>query len=218
MKLRFLLPVLSLALLLPAGCSSLITSKVPAPVYYQPEYKATPVPCKVSFNQGLRVWKFSTASPYDQTDMVVTLPQGKAQFSGTYQWVASPGSMVAQDLARDLSAGDLFPLVVIGNNPIEVPLELTGRVYRFAWMKKGKTARAELEVEMSLVDSDAHEVLFHQIYNFQGASFATGADDSAQFAKAMGALIGRLSEQFRRDLCRAAEESASQSGEDSSTL
>ncbi|MEJ2031941.1 MAG: ABC-type transport auxiliary lipoprotein family protein [Deltaproteobacteria bacterium] len=209
MKIRFLFPILTAILV--TGCGSLLTSKVPAPVYYQPEYQAAPVACKPSFNQGVRVWEFSAGSPYNHQEMVVLLPEGKVQFSSSYQWVATPGTMVAQQLARDLSAGDLFPMVVTGDNPLQVPLSLTGRVDLYAWKREGGQSRAVLKVEMSLVDTGAEqEVLFHRIYELQSKPFAK--DDSAVFARAMGELMGRLSTRFRTDLCRKAAEIEDRSG------
>lgn len=209
MKIRFLFPILTA--ILATGCGSLLTTKVPAPVYYQPEYQTATVACKASFHQGVRVWEFSAASPYNHQEMVVLLPEGKVQFSSSYQWVATPGTMVAQQLAQDLSAGDLFPMVVTGDNPLQVPLSLTGRVDLYAWKREGGQSRAVLKVEMSLVDTGAErEVLFHRIYELRSKPFAR--DDSALFAQAMGELMGRLSERFRTDLCRKAAEIEGRSG------
>lgn len=194
---------LSLVVLFLAGCSSLLTTEAPAPVYYEPQYDVSPVSCAASFRGVLRVWEFSAASPFGRPEMVVVKPDGEVLFSGTYQWVSSPGVLVAEQLTRDLSAGGLFPLVVTGDSPLSASLSLTGRVDRFAWEKDGEASRAVLKVETSLVESGAgRRILFHHIYEMKSPPFS--GSDSAVFARAMGGLMGRFSERFRKDLCAVA--------------
>ena len=188
-----------------AGCSSILTSEKPAPVYYQIEYEAAPVDCEHSFNQQVWVWEFSAASPFNRAEMVVVQPGGEVRFSDAYQWVASPGVMLAEHLARDLSTGELFPLVVTGTRPGIIPLELSGRVYRWAWEEEGEVSRAVLKIELSLIETGAErEVVFHRMYNLRSQAF--DKDNSVLFAQAMGDLVGRLSGNIRRDLCRVAAE------------
>lgn len=199
MKRSFLLPFLLLPL---AGCGSILTTKTPAPVYYQPEHEPARVDCGKGFDRGVRVWELSAAHPYNRPEMVVTMPGGEVRFSSAYQWVASPGAMVADELARDLGTGNLFPLVVSGDNPLVVPLDLTGRVDRFAWVQENG-AHAALTVETSLVEIGvSRKVLFRKVYDLRSGDFAR--DNSALFARAMGGLMARLSEELRRDLCQAA--------------
>ncbi len=194
---------LPLAVLFLAGCSSLLTTEAPAPVYYEPQYDVSPVSCPASFRGVLRVWDFSAASPFGRPEMVVLKAGGEVQYSGTYQWVSSPGVLVAEDLTRDLSAGGLFPLVVTGDSPLSASLSLSGRVDRFAWERKGDASRAVLKVETSLVESGSGKhVLFHHIYDMSSPPFQ--GSDAALFARAMGELMGRFSERFRKDLCAAA--------------
>jgi ABC-type uncharacterized transport system auxiliary subunit len=181
------------------ACSSLLLSTTAPPVYYQLQYAPEEVECARGFDQGVRVWDFSTAHPFDRTDMVVVKGRGEVLYSSSYQWVANPGTMVAQDLLRDLTLGALFPQVVSGESPLTVPLELTGRVFVFGWEKSGPQARAVLQVEVSLTDTTAQKVLFRRTYTLESQPFKE--DTSSEFARAMDGLAGEFSGRLRRDLC-----------------
>jgi ABC-type uncharacterized transport system auxiliary subunit len=186
-----------------AGCSSMLPSTAP-PVYYQVEYHSEAVECPARFGTGVRVWPFETSAPYGRREMAVAEQSRQVLFSGAYQWVASPGVMVADRLIEDFSAGSLFSLAVGADSPVEVPLELTGRVFEFAWRKSADGARAALQVEVSLTRTAPHrKLLFRREYSLGGA--ASRDDSSAVFAKAMSELVRSFSVKLRRDLCAAAE-------------
>lgn len=191
------------------GCSSMLIKNTKAPIRYQLTYKAAPVNCTASFGKGLRVWDFSAISPYDQTQMIVEKPDGQTLFSGNYQWVANPGEMVAQSLLRDLSTGSMFTQVVSASDPANVKLDMTGRVFEFAWRRSGASARAVLQVEISVSSTAANpSVLFRKSYDLESSPFA---DDSSSetFAGAMSELVGELSRRLREDLCKTASSNSS---------
>ena len=191
---------LMLTLIPVAGCSSLLLPKSPPPVYYRLEYKSVGVKCAKSFTGGLRVWDFITSSPFDQSDMVVIDHGQQVSFSGSFQWITSPGTMVAESLLRDLNEGSLFPQVVSGDSPIEVPLALTGHVFTFAWMRQGSTARAMLQVEVSLsATGPTNRLIFRRIYELISVPFTE--DTAAAFARAMSGIVSQFSQQLQRDLC-----------------
>jgi ABC-type uncharacterized transport system auxiliary subunit len=182
------------------GCSSLLLPKSPPPVYFRLEYKSVGVECAKSFTRGLRVWDFITSSPFDQSDMVVIDHGQQVSFSGSFQWITSPGTMVAESLLRDLNEGSLFPQVVSGDSPIDVPLALTGHVFTFAWMRQGSTARAMLQVEVSLSSTGAtSRLIFRRTYELKSAPFTE--DTAATFARAMSGIVSQFSQQLQRNLC-----------------
>jgi ABC-type uncharacterized transport system auxiliary subunit len=182
------------------GCSSLLLPKSPPPVYYRLEYKSVGVKCAKSFTGGLRVWDFITSSPFDQSDMVVIDHGQEVSFSGSFQWITSPGTMVAESLLRDLNETSLFPQVVSGDSPIDVPLALTGHVFTFAWMRQGSNARAMLQVEVSLsAAGPTNRLIFRRIYELISVPFAE--DTAASFARAMSGIVSQFSQQLQRDLC-----------------
>jgi len=191
-----------------AGCSSIFPRSAP-PVYYQLEYPPPVVHCRQAFTKGLRVWQFTSSSPYRRTEMVVLKPDGKVLFSSAFQWVANPGTMVAESLQHDLTAGRLFPQVVSANDPAAAPLELSGRVFVFAWERAGTVSRAALQVEVSLVDTEEpRQVVFRREYDLCSQPFADNS--SHAFARAMSELMREFSARFQQDLCTAACSPSSQ--------
>ncbi len=192
--------IIAIALFL-TGCSSILVSSTPPPVYYQLDYQAVAATCPRHFSNGVRIQPFSASAPFDQPAMVVKQPKNRVSFSNTYQWVANPGILVSQALRRDLGIGNLFPQVVGTDNPSMVPLELTGHIFEFAWVKDGSQARARLDVEVSLVDTGTHQVLLRKTYRLEGASYP--AQDADTFARAMNTLMERFSKELQEDLCKA---------------
>jgi ABC-type uncharacterized transport system auxiliary subunit len=193
----FLFPIVTLSA---GGCGGILPEPGPAPVFYRLAYDPPPVDCPCSFDQRVRVREFSAASPYDQMEMTVLRPGGEVSFSGTYQWVAPPGRMVAESLGRDLSAGDLFPAVSMEADPSFPPLELTGRIYTFAWERNDGKERAVLTVGVSLTDTVGDSgILFNRIYRFRSPPHPDGK--APLFAAAMSELVGDLSVRLRQDLC-----------------
>jgi ABC-type uncharacterized transport system auxiliary subunit len=192
---------IGLLLLLTAGCGGSLLPKSAPPVYYQLDYQPTPVPCRETFEKGLRVMTFSAASQYQRTEMVVLERQGQVAFSNRFQWVATPGTMVSESLLRDLTQSHLFPQVLSANEPATVPLELTGYVFKFAWERVGGISRAALKVEVSLVETrKTRQVLLHRQYDLQGEPMPE--DSSAAFAGAMSEVMKRFSEKLQQDLCK----------------
>jgi hypothetical protein len=124
----------------PLSCGFILPVS-PAPLYYRLVYNPQPVHCDRSFPGGVRVWRFTEASPFGHSEMAVLEPGGKVAFSSANRWVAAPGTLVAEDLIRDLTLGRTFPQVVSGENPIDVPYEITGRVFEFGWRKGHRPRR-----------------------------------------------------------------------------
>ena len=193
--------ILAVLTLIPVGgCSSLLLPKSPPPVYYELKYKTVQVQCDKSFSSGLRVWDFTTSSPFDQTDMVVIDHEQKVSFSGSFQWIASPGTMVAESLLRDLDESSLFPQVISGDSPMDVALALTGHVFTFAWVKQGPTVRAELQVEVSLISTgNTARLIFRRTYELKSEPFTENT--AAAFARAMSGVVSEFSQKLQRDLC-----------------
>ncbi len=201
-RLIFVIPAIALAI---TGCSSMLFKKTQAPVYYQLTYSAKPVGCSASFHKGLRIWNFSGVNPYDQSQMVVEESDGKTLYSSEFQWVAQPGKLVAQGLLRDMSSSGVFPQVAGEDTPGTYELNLTGRVFQFALKRSDKSARAVLQVAVSLSEKGTSpRVLLRKTYTLKGASLTN--DDSAAFADAMSELMAEFSDRLREDLCVRAKE------------
>lgn len=185
------------------GCSSLLLPTTPQPVYYQLDYAPPSVACPHGFGKGVRVWDFSAESPFERPELVVTEGR-KTSYSRSFQWVASPGALVAQSLIRDLEGGPLFSSVEGAQNPGPSGLELTGRIFQFAWVREGDNSRAVLDLEVSLARTGAKPgVVFQRRYTLRSTPSPAG-DDSAAFARAMSGLVRELSEKLQTDLCATA--------------
>ena len=197
----------SILALLPLSCSSVLPVS-PAPIYYRLVYEPAPVPCDRSFpGGGVRVWRFTEASPFDRAEMTVLGPGEEVTFSSTNRWVSTPGRLVADSLIRDLTMGRTFPRVVSGEDPASVPYEITGRVFEFGWLEREGSGKAVLEVEVSLVRrSGTPEVIARRRYVVESEPFTQ--DAASAFAAAMSEAVGRFSREVRVDFCKAAAESS----------
>ncbi len=198
MRNGFLLGLLAIGLY---GCASGLIEEKPAAVYYELEYPGTPFTCPQPFGRGVKIWNLTVAAPFDRTEMVVEKPGGEVQISQGFQWVAQPGRMLAEQLVRDIGLAGLFPRTIAGENAASMPLDLTGRIYEFAWERSEKGSRAILNAEFSLVNAGAGEVIFHRTYRLQSALL--GTDNAGTFAKAMSRLVEELSVKLQQDLCEA---------------
>ncbi len=192
------------------GCSSLLMKSTPAPVRYQLTYEPVTVECPQSFAKGVRIWELGTSEPYNQQNMVVVGKNQKVSYSSAYQWVSPPGSLIANSLLRDLSAGKLFSETVDGNSPAAPPLELTGHVFTFAWETTDGANRARLHAEMSLVQTiGKRKVILRQNYEVTSRSYQE--DNADNFARAMSSTMEEFSHRLQEDLCRTASNPKSDS-------
>lgn len=197
----FLLAVAAVSM---PGCSALLGSTSAPPVYYQLEYDAPSVPCSHPFSEAVRVWGFTASSPFDRPEMVVVREGGEVLYSAARQWVATPGNMISQSLLRDFDDGSLFPRAVSAEDPTVVPLDLTGRVFSFAWEKRDASVRAALQVDVSLTEAGKERrLLFRRRYALTGPPSST--DTAAGFASAMSSLMREFSERLQRGLCRRSQ-------------
>lgn len=184
------------------GCSSLLVKSAPVPRHYQLDYKPVRIDCPNRYDQPVKVYPLESASPYDQTDMVVAEKQHQVKYSATYQWVSPPGSLIADSLLRDLSGATLFPEAVGADSSQFAPLALTGRVFAFLWKNTESGYRASLQAEMSLRATGAkRHLLMHKIYSLTSEPYRQNNADN--FARAMSATMAAFSRRLQEDLCSA---------------
>jgi ABC-type uncharacterized transport system auxiliary subunit len=204
--------VLILAYLSLTGCSSLIFPSSSPPVYYQLDTGPTTVHCPKPFHESIRLWKFGAASPYDRREMIVVRNGREVSISRDFQWVAAPSAMLGDILYRDLSMGGLFTQVVTANDPVNVPLDMTGRILVFAWEREGDTSRAVLQFQVSVTGKVAGSgALFHKNYLLKSEP-VRGEGSSQDFTRAMSKLVGEASMRLRSDLCQFAGKQLSADG------
>jgi ABC-type uncharacterized transport system auxiliary subunit len=192
------------ALALLTGCSSILFKTSKAPELYQAPYAPRVAPCPGRFSQGVRVWEFSAAAPFDRPDMVVREGTQQVLLSRASRWVSSPGAMVSEHLYQDLTQGSLFTEVATGATPRDPPLALSGRIFNFSWGKDGVGSRAELTVEATLSGERPGEqpLYFHKVYTLTGDRLAQNTPNA--FAEGMGKLLTEFSQRLQSDLCTVA--------------
>jgi ABC-type uncharacterized transport system auxiliary subunit len=174
------------------------------PMYYGVNYPELHRYCAQGFDTGLRIWSFSASSPFDREEMMILGPAHEVHFSSRYRWVTLPGEMVSDALHRDLARSGLFTQIVEPVDPFPAVLEMGGHIYRFAWEESETTARAVLDVEVSIWNKERKPgVLFRQHYHFE--SEPTSERNAGRFADAMNKLVEQLSERVRQDLCSPAK-------------
>lgn len=192
------------------GCAGAFSPKHP-PEYFQLEYAYAPVDCALKRGEGLRVWPFSAAAPYDRDQMMVVDPSRGVHFSSRYRWVASPGNMSSDMLLRDLARGEVFAAAVPAGDPYAASTQMSGNIFRFGLEKTDSSYRADLEVEITVwSEKPKREILFKKRYSFLGDPVAEGSPQ--RFAEAMSGLVGKLSLQLREDLCSMPTGSSSPDG------
>jgi ABC-type uncharacterized transport system auxiliary subunit len=182
---------------------SALRPESPQTVFYSLDTEPAEPSCSQSISGSLRVWEFTTSSPFNRTGMAVLDSHGKIVFSRASQWADLPGVMVAEVLQRDLSQSDLFTLVFLGTPSLDAAFELSGRVHEFCCRQSGEESRAVLKVAVSLLPTKLQpDLVMHKTYTLESPPFAS--NEPSQFAQAMSSLVSQLSLRVQNDLCRVA--------------
>ncbi len=197
-----------------SGCAGAFFPSAEPAVHYGLDYEPAAIPCSAGSPGAIRVWDFGAGEPYDQPAMVVLEEDGRVTTSEVYHWIAAPGTMISDSLIRDFDQRPESLWAVGSDDPVQAPLEISGRVLRFGQERSAERTVAVLEVVVSVVQVDPEPlVLLQRTYRYE----ATTADDGppADFARAMGELVGRFSADLRSDLCEAAAGLPARSDEES---
>ena len=201
---RLSVAILFAAILVSAGCMQFSRSSPPESVFYRLEYEADAVDCERSLEKGLLVRDFTAAEPFDQQRMVLLGRNRTIRFSGSRQWVSSPGNMLSENLRQDLMRGELFKKVLGSSDPGESALELSGRVLTFAAKRTSSGYRAVLRTRIRLNQAGiSGNTLLGKTYSLQSDSISDM--DQSRFAEMMSGLAKDLSARLRADLCREME-------------
>lgn len=192
-----LFPVLLLiALLAPAGCSmgggpdTMIkqwTLEYPAPLL--DKIQTLPVRIKLA--------RFTAAQAYNTAEMVYR----KADFErGVYpynRWRVNPADMIGDLLLRDLRARSRFEGVFSYRQRAKARFRLEGGVERFLEVDAGGNLKAELRLNLTLVDANQKNflkrLLFQRDYSAATVMKKRNAAGLAQaMSKAMAEIAGRV--------------------------
>ncbi|MCU0586603.1 MAG: PqiC family protein [Syntrophobacteraceae bacterium] len=190
------------------GCSSALVTGTP-PVYFELSHGEFGGVCPDHRQGSVRVWPFSASAPYDREEMIILEPSRRVRFSPHFRWITSPGSLIADALTRDLSADGPFERVLTASSPGASNAQMSGHVYRFAWVDQGEgRQQAQLEVQISLWQEEPRQaVLLNRRYRLESRPLATGSPE--MLAAIMSELTAEFSARLREDLCAMASGSSS---------
>lgn len=176
------------------GCAS--TFKVPAPdirdyrlSYDPPEVSGTPLPVV------LQLSRFRSAAIYAREPIVY---RNGDYATGTYpyhRWVANPASMIADLLARDFSASNLYRAVQQGASLLVADYELGADIEAIEEhvVSGGCSAHLSLRVLLFRTRVSDDQVMLRQTYDADEPCGATGAEALvAAMSRALQQISGRL--------------------------
>ncbi len=153
---------------------------------------------------ALSVARLAAAPPYTSTAMVYR-PQGFQRATYTYhRWLIPPADMVGDLLARDLRVAGGLRAVFSGREGAAARFRLIGGVERFLEVDGPAGARAELVLNLSLLDRRAkhlpRRLMFQRQYR---AMVPMSARRARALARALSRALARLSRQVRHDVRQA---------------
>lgn len=208
MKNRKLLMMFMLIPGLLYGCAGSLIPKSPPLQYYQPEYvyRRVEVPCGDFKDKILRVWDFNAKPPFDGTEMVVKSDGPEVAVSKSYQWIDSPGSLVAEwirkDIDRDGMFGGAYETLEVNR---EIDFELGGTVEHWSLVKTDKGYIASIEITVTVwCKKPKPFIIFKKHYSMKSSNSITR--DPETFARALSELIKELSYEFRLEFYKSLTE------------
>jgi ABC-type uncharacterized transport system auxiliary subunit len=162
--------------------------------YPPPEIDAKPLAVT------LRVPPFGVAAVYDRQAIVY---RDSTYATGSYlydRWVASPGSMIADLVARDLARSGLYRAVQQGPSILPSDYQLTAQIEEIEERYAGGGCTAHLRLRMLLLRTRATEgdpVVLRVAY---AEDEPCTCNDAAALAAAMSRATERISAQMQRDV------------------
>jgi len=183
------------AALLLASCGAL---RSPPPVNtfqltYPPPAPAGTTPLPVT----VRVAPFGVVGTYDREGFVYRTSEYDVGVDPYNRWVASPASMVADLLARDLADSKVVQAVLQSPSALLSDYELSGQIESLEERDEGNGCDAHLRVRILLVRAPARgqrqPVLQQGFY----ADEKCTSGDPASYAAAMSRALQSVSEQVR---------------------
>ncbi len=190
-----------LLILFIAGCVSL-GKPSPAVKRFVLEYPPPASQGGTVIPETIKVERFSTARAFDRYDMIYR-PEPFRYSSYNYcRWIANPGDMAADYLARDLRESGSFKAVFSYHDTDAVRYRLEGFVEEFFEDNAKKEAEATLSLYIILLDLKREEaeqrVVFRKTYRS-----AESCDRTPEgLARAMSSAMEKLSRQIMQDIHR----------------
>jgi ABC-type uncharacterized transport system auxiliary subunit len=167
---------------------------------YPPVVTAGPQPLAAA----LKVERFSSLPLVNTQKMLIANGPQEVSSYEYHRWQGYPADMVAGLLTRDLAASRRFR-AVFGPDSSQMPrFRLDGGVVQFVQASEKGGQRAELRLELTLLDyherSVLKQILFQKSY---AQSVALAAPEAPALAAAMSQAMARISPQAVADVAAA---------------
>ncbi len=201
---RWTTPVLfRLVLVVASGCG-VGGNRTRVVKQYLLEYPPPVVEGLVQREETIKIYRFSVAQAFNMSSMIYREGPFEFQTDPYNSWMANPGQMVSDYLARDLRKGGLFRAVFSYNEIEDTRYTLGGVIEEFVGLIGKEGAKAGLTANVTFLDTAQKQlpqsVIFQRQYQFVEPLTKKGP---AGFAEAMSRAMERFSRQLMEDLDKA---------------
>jgi ABC-type uncharacterized transport system auxiliary subunit len=186
-----------------AGC---ISGRKAANVVYQYtlDYRSPSFRDLARLDAVLTVNRFSAVEAYNSLSMVYSPSSYKRDVYNYYRWRVAPGDMTSDYLLRDFRSSGLFRAVFSSSEYESTHYLLQGEVEKFLEVDEKGSSKAELSVNVTLLDTTQPDVTRQVIFQRSYTSSAPVDERTpAGLAAGMSRAMAKLSADVIRDVYRA---------------
>ncbi len=198
------------ALALSAGCLGGLGGG-PAPVTRYYALTAPAAAAGVPGSPAIAVEELRADAPYDDRRIVYRTGQHRVAYDEDDQWVAAPGSMVADSLRRAYQASGRFGMV-LAEPGTDTAAIMGGRVLAFEEVDGGPRPRvAHIVLDLELRDAETGRILWSRRAD-QRIAVARPTRDA--LAAALSRALSRIAADTAGEIAAAARSSTPPAGKD----
>jgi ABC-type uncharacterized transport system auxiliary subunit len=171
---------------------------------YTLDYGSPSFPDLSPLDAVVTVNRFSAAEAYNGLSMVYSPSPFKRDVYNYYRWRVAPGDMTSDYLLRDFRSSGLFRAVFSSSEYESTRFLLQGEVEQFLEVDEDGSSKAELSVNITLLDTTRTDVTKQVI--FQKSYVSSGPVNErtpAGLAAGMSKAMETLSADVVRDVYRA---------------
>jgi ABC-type uncharacterized transport system auxiliary subunit len=198
------------ALALSAGCLGRLGGG-PAPVTRYYALTAPAAAAGVEGSPAIAVEELRADAPYDDRRIVYRTGRHRVAYDEDDQWVAAPGSMVADSLRRAYQASGRFGMV-LAEPGTDTAAIMGGRVLAFEEVDRGRQPRvAHIVLDLELRDAETGRILWSRRAD-QRIEVARPTRDA--LAAALSRALSRIAAETAGEIAAAARSSTPPAGKD----
>lgn len=191
-------------LVIVTGITGCVRLRVPAPEVrsYRLDYPP-PTADGTPLSAVLRIASIGVAAIYDREPIVYREDEYSTGIYFNSRWSANPGSMIADLLARDFAASNLYRAVQQGPSMVPSDYLLSGEIEEIDERPAGNSCAAQLRIRSTVVPTrrgTAGRVLMQRTYTDEEPC---ACNQPRSLAAAMSQVLARLSAQLQHDVYEA---------------